>query len=243
MAMPDRRSHRGPHPDDEELFSPEAVAGLRKAVADLSWLLTRGYADKASLILVGDHLSLTQRQRLAVMRSSCSDDRLAVRLGHRVAVEALGHGPMAIDGYNVLITVEAALSGGFLFRGRDGCLRDLASVHGTYRKVDETLPAVARIGGYLAARGVSDVLWLLDSPVSNSGRLKTLILDEARTHGWPWCVELCDRPDPYLIRTDRIVASSDSVVLDGCGRWFNLATEIIVQDLASARIIDLLVPR
>jgi hypothetical protein len=36
-----------------------------------------------------------------------------------------------------------------------------------------------------------------------------------------------------------VVASSDSVVLDDCGRWTNLAAEIITQKLPSATIIDL----
>ena len=71
--MPDKRSHRGPHPDDAKLFAPEKIAHLRNAVEDFSLLLTKGYADKGALKLVGDKFSLTQRQRLAVMRSACSD--------------------------------------------------------------------------------------------------------------------------------------------------------------------------
>ncbi len=43
--MPDHRAHRGPHPDDAELFRADAIPRLRAAVADLSWLLGRGYAD------------------------------------------------------------------------------------------------------------------------------------------------------------------------------------------------------
>ena len=135
--------------------------------------------------------------------------------------------------------MEAALSGGFLFRGRDGCLRDLASIHGTYRKVEETLPAIELIGQFLAEGSVSDVLWLLDSPVSNSGRLKTLIRQEAQAHAWPWQVELSLNPDAELIRTGRVVASSDSVVLDSCTRWVNLGAEIIGRRLPGARVIDL----
>src|SRR5688500_10446127 len=53
-AMPDHRSHRGPHPEDAGLFAPAVHPTLRSAVADLSWLLTRGYADPSALKLVGD---------------------------------------------------------------------------------------------------------------------------------------------------------------------------------------------
>ena len=64
--MPDKRTHRGPHPQDEKLFAPSAIDNLRTAVADFSLLLTKGYAEKSSLKLVGDRFSLTERQRLAV---------------------------------------------------------------------------------------------------------------------------------------------------------------------------------
>ena len=78
--MPDKRSHRGPHPADEKLFAPEAISDLRSALADFSLLLTKGYAEKSSLKLVGDKFSLTERQRLAIMRSACSDQQLAHRV-------------------------------------------------------------------------------------------------------------------------------------------------------------------
>jgi len=237
--MPDKRTHRGPHPADEKLFAAGAISNLRTAVVDYSLLLTRGYAEKGALKLVGDRFSLTERQRLAIMRSACSDQHLASRSQRCVLLENLAGQSIAIDGYNVLITVEAAMSGGVIFKGRDGCFRDLASIHGTYRKVTETIPAVELIGRFLEEVGIGKALWLLDSPVSNSGRLKTLIGELARKNNWNWEIELLLGPDAELKKTDLIVASSDSVVLDGCKRWTNLAAEIIKQKLPSANVIDL----
>jgi len=245
--MPDRRTHRGPHPADEKLFAENKISDLRAALSDFSLLLTKGYADKSGLKLVGDRFSLTERQRLAVMRSACSDQQLASRKQRRVPIENLTGQHIAIDGYNVLITIEAAMSSGVIFRGRDGCLRDLASIHGTYRKVTETIPAVLLIGNFLKEIGVTKVLWLLDSPVSNSGRLKTLIGELAQKNGWDgfdgltagWEIRLLLSPDSELKRTELIVASSDSVVLDGCRKWTNLAAKIIKNKLTSARVIDL----
>ena len=80
-----------------------------------------------------------------------------------------------LDGYNVLTSIEAALSGGVLLLARDGAFRDMASMHGSYRKVEETLPALDLIGRVLAEFGVGEAQWLLDRPVSNSGRLKKII--------------------------------------------------------------------
>jgi len=237
--MPDRRTHRGPHPDDIKLFSANFIPILKAALADFSLLLTKGYADKSALKLVGDRFSLTERQRLAVMRSACSDQQLASRNHRRVGTDSLAGQALAIDGYNVLITVEAAISSGVLFKGRDGCLRDLASIHGTYRKVSETIPAVELIGRFLKEICVQQALWLLDSPVSNSGRLKTLIRQLAEKNHWNWEIKLSISPDAELRRTDLIVVSSDSVVLDACKRWLNLAAEIITQKLPSATVINL----
>ncbi|MBN2316217.1 MAG: DUF434 domain-containing protein [Sedimentisphaerales bacterium] len=237
--MPDKRTHRGPHPADSTLFAPDAVPILRSALADFSLLLTKGYAQKSALKLVGDRFSLTERQRLAVMRSACSDQQLASRNKRRVDLKDLAGQPIAIDGYNVLITVEAAMSGGVIFKGRDGCFRDLASIHGTYRKVTETIPALQLIGEFLQETDVSKAIWLLDSPVSNSGRLKTLMGEIAQENNWNWGIELCLSPDAELKKTEGIVASSDSVVLDQCKKWTNLAVEIITLKLPSATVVNL----
>ena len=237
--MPDRRTHRGRHPEDARLFGQAAVERLRSAVEDFSLLLTKGYGEKGALKLVGDKFSLTARQRLAVLRNACSDEQLDVRSRHRAGLGELREKAVAVDGYNVLITVEAAMSGGVIFRGRDGCYKDLASIHGTYRRVSETLPAVQLIGDFLVEIGVGEVVWLLDSPVSNSGRLKTFIAELAEENGWQWDIRLLANPDAELIKSERIVASSDGVVLDRCGEWVNLAAEIIERKLASVSVIDL----
>jgi len=237
--MPDKRTHRGPHPRDEKLFSPAAIADLRSALADFSLLLTKGYAEKSSLKLVGDRFSLTERQRLAIMRSACSDQELISREKREIKITDVANQAVVIDGYNILITIEAAMSGGVIFKGRDGCFRDLASIHGTYRKVSETIPAVQLIGEFLKKISVANCLWLLDSPVSNSGRLKTLIGELASENEWDWEIELLTSPDAKLIKTDLTVASSDSVVLDNCKSWVNLARVIIEKKLPKADLVDL----
>jgi len=237
--MPDKRSHRGPHPADAKLFAPAAICDLQLAIADFSLLLTKGYAEKSALKLVGDKLSLTQRQRLAIMRNACSDQQLTSRANREIKIAALAGQRIAIDGYNLLITVEAAMSGAVIFKGRDGCYRDLASIHGTYRKVTETIPALELIGEFLNESDIVQALWLLDRPVSNSGRLKTLIGELARKNSWRWEIELLNNPDVELIRTGLTVASSDSVVLDNCRSWVNLAKAIIEDKLPQSHLADL----
>jgi hypothetical protein len=147
-----------------------------------------------------------------------------------------------IDGYNVLTTVEAALGGGILLLARDGTFRDMASMHGHYRKVAETLPALELIGKTLVSLEVAEAVWLLDRPVSNSGRLQQLILTTAENHGWNWKVELVFSPDPILIEAADPVASADSIVLDYCGHWINLGRWTVQQSVPNATIVDLACP-
>jgi hypothetical protein len=237
--MPDTRTHRGPHPADGRLFSAEAVSVIRAAVDDYCLLLSRGYAEAGALKLVGDRFSLARRQRLAVMRASCPDAALAGRRRRCMGVSDLGGGELAIDGYNLLITIEAALGGGCIFRGRDGCLRDLASLHGTYRRVTETVPALEVAGTFLAEHGVFASRWFLDRPVSNSGRLRSLMERIAGENRWGWRVVLAASPDAELKKSPLPVATSDSAVLDACGGWVNLAAEIIAERVPAARVIDL----
>ena len=79
---------------------------------------------------------------------------LAGRKSRQLEINQIAGQTIAIDGYNLLITIEAAMSGGLIFRGRDGCCKDLASIHGTYRKVSETLPAIKLIGEFLQQIGI-----------------------------------------------------------------------------------------
>jgi hypothetical protein len=117
--------------------------------------------------------------------------------------------------------------------------RDLASVHGSYRSVQETDRAIALLGETLAALGPASVDWLLDKPISNSGRLAAKLRDLAALHGWPWHVELCFNPDSAIVASAKIAVTSDAIVLDGSARWFDLKSYLIEQHLPAAWLVDL----
>lgn len=243
--MPDHRRHRGRHPEDDRLFGRGQWERLRLAVSDLSWLLSREYAGTSAVKLVGDRYALTQRQRLAVTRASCSDAARADRARREVTWQSVREEPLAIDGFNVITTIEAALAGGIVFRSRDGCLRDMASVHGTYRSVMETPPAVEMIAQTVAMWRPSACVWYLDAPVSNSGRLAKLIREVGENRQLGWEVSVVNNPDAELSNWPGVVATADSAVLDRCGRWINLARYVLAENgagrggQAPIQVIDL----
>jgi len=230
-SVPDTRKHRGPGPRDREWFSSGTRPDLVAATADLSWLLTRRYGETSSLKLVGDRYRLVERQRVAVMRSACSDQSLVRRQATRLREI---RGPLRIDGFNLILTLESALGGGVVLGGRDGCRRDLASVHGTYRGVEETQPALELTRRWLAEWEVGPCTWYLDAPVSNSGRLASMI----RAMGMGWEAEVVPDPDKLLIQPGVPIATADAGILDRCGPWVNLAG-LLVQQVPGANVIDL----
>jgi hypothetical protein len=237
--VPDSRTNRGAHPRDAECFRPEALPALRQACSDLCWLLTRGYPKSAALKLVGDRWGLRARQRTALQRCAAGDREVAGRSSRRRAAGEVAGAELAVDGYNVLLTVEVALGGGVVLAGRDGTYRDMASVSGSYRKVHQTRPALEALAAVLGELGCRRVHWLLDRPVSNSGRLKALIETAAAEGGWPWSVELSVSPDRDLIAGDAVAATADSAVLDRCGAWLNLAREVVDRSVPAAWVVEL----
>ncbi len=220
------------------------MAVLRRAVPEFSWLRERGYAERASLTLVGDRYQLRARQREAVLRASASEREIAARRrGRRSLSEIAGEG-LWIDGFNLLTTVEAALGGGLLLHCRDGCLRDMVHRGGTWRRVEETHRALEELGAFLEASVVGPCRWLLDQPVSNSGRLAALLRDLAEGRGWSWEVELVPDPDPLLAEAPVPIVSADRAILDRLPRWVNLAWEVVQARIPRAWILDLAaVPR
>lgn len=233
--MPDSLKRRGKHPRDETSFHPDRVPDLLAASRDLAWLKTRGYADSSSLKLVGDRYKLDARQRTAVARSTCSDSELQNRSQRLVQHTDIKGKQLYIDGFNLLTSIEAALGNGILLIGRDGCLRDMSSMHGNYRVLDDTDAAINLIHQFLAEHQPGSIQWLLDKPVSNSGRLKAKILDLAQSFPALNCiVELVPDPDPVLkeipTAEDIAIITADSGILDHCGFWLNTAREIVARE-------------
>ena len=152
-------------PRDAEAFGEHrAIRPCGPASADLCWLLGHGYATVSSLKLVGDRWDLTERQRMAVRRSACSDEDRARRASPRLSTRRARGRELWVNGFNVLTTIEAFLGGGVVIHCRDGTFRDLAGVHGTYRRVVETTPALEPLAGHLEGLRVGRVRWLFDRP-------------------------------------------------------------------------------
>jgi hypothetical protein len=237
--MPDTRSHRGAHPEDAHDFAASNVPVLRTAVDELSYLLGREYSALAALKLVGDHHQLTARQRKAVQRAACTDRARRERAFKRLSPAQVTGASLGIDGFNCLITIEAMLSRAPVFLGRDAAMRDLASVHGTYRSVDETAPALLALKRALVGAGAREAHLFFDRPVGNSGRIKALALELLGDGPLSVSVSLHDQVDRELVAACPLVASSDSWVIDQAEAWLDLPSLVATREGIALWLVDL----
>jgi hypothetical protein len=211
---------------------------LHYAVYDLCWLLDRSYARHSAIKLGGDHHQLAIRQRLAISRAACPSFSREIRITKCLPIERIKDHQFLIDGFNLIITVETAMAGGLLLHCCDGCIRDIASIHGTYRQVHETRQAIELIGNVLQSFTPESVLWLFDKPVSNSGRLAGMVRDIAEAHRWNWQAELIENPDQAILDSHKAAITSDSAILDGVGCWVNLGACLVTKHFHEAWLID-----
>ena len=218
---------RGYTPDDERNFSPDAVERMRIASRHIQYLINEGYDLKQATVFVGNHFLLSERQRLAIMRSVAKDQDLAERKSKQLPLSELKGKEVWIDGFNTVITLEVLLSDSLLFTCMGGTIRDLAALRGTYRLIPETTEAVRLMFDILQEASVGKVIILLDEPVSNSGRLKSLIAETTEQNkSFDLDIRILRDVDRTLYGKEGVI-TSDSIILDHCTSWFNLTSECL----------------
>lgn len=228
---------RGFIPTDKKEFNEESMFTLKKAQNDIIYLIENGYPIKSSSTFVGNHYLLSDRQRLAIVRATSTKEIIAERKTKCIGTDFTPKKVM-IDGLNLIITLEVALSNSTLIKCMDGTVRDLAGLRGTYRLIDKTELALQLIGKKLMDMKIEEVIFYLDSPVSNTGRLKLLILEILSKFPYKVSVELVNNAD-VLLENQSNVVTTDAIILNRCKSWFNISSEIIDESIPSVRLIDL----
>lgn len=230
-------ARRGFVPMDERDFSDESIALLKKAQQDILYLIERGYTLKSASTFVGNHYLLSERQRLAIVRATATRDMINLRKSKQLDRSNL-IGRVAIDGLNTIITLEVALSKGILVKCMDDTIRDLAGLRGTYRLIDETRVAIQLIGEHLSGLNIEEAVFYLDAPVSNTGRLKTLIYEILDGHPFKIDVVIVNNVDVILGGLSQVI-TTDAIILNKCESWYNLVANILKEKLPETDIIDL----
>lgn len=232
--------NRGKNTGDDALFGSEKqLAKLKMAVQDMQYLLSRGYAEKASSELAGNRYKLKTRQIQAFRGAAASEEQIQNRKHKQLQAAELKDKTVYLDGFNVVILLESLLSGAYLFEGTDGCFRDLSGVHGTYKRVNQTQKALELTAQFFQKTEIHKLIWIFDKPVSNSGRIKQMVLDFAVENKMDWEAELQFNPDQFLVDNAEISVSSDAWILDHCKTWFNLIGYLITEEKLEVNLVKM----
>jgi hypothetical protein len=219
---------RGFVPEDGEQFTGKQLGLLQKAADEVQFLLDQGYDVKPVTTFVGNHYMFSERQRLALARSVSSKEWIGKRSGKELLKQGNLIKTARIDGFNTIITLEVALSGSPILYCRDGAVRDLAGLRGTYRVIDKTQKAIELILGQLKILKIPESVFYLDAPVSNSGRLSTFIRQCAEDIGSHVQVQVIPDVDRMLEQMEGVI-SGDAIILNHCISWINIMPRILDQ--------------
>jgi len=216
---------RGFVPEDKTQFTGEQLENLKKAAAEVQYLLDRGYGIKPVTTFIGNHYLFSERQRLSLARSVSSNEDIKRREKKQILEHKKGL-TVYVDGFNVIITLETALSGSPVFLCRDRTIRDLAGLRGTYRIIDRTEQAIYLIFCQFQKWEIKEAVFYLDSPVSNSGRLGSLLLEKAKEFDFPVSTQVIPDVDRTLQEKSGVI-TSDAIILNHCESWINLLPPIL----------------
>ena len=220
---------RGYEPEDERAFTGEQLMLLSKAADEMRYLLNRGYQTKQASTFIGNHYMFSERQRLALARTISSDESVKLRR-KKLIIDCMEMPEVHIDGFNIIITLEVALSGSPVFESMDGTIRDLAGLRGTYRIIDKTEAAIDLVMLWLEQYSIHKAIFYLDAPVSNSKRLASLLREKAQNYQVKVEVEVIPHVDVTLETLDHVI-TSDGIILNKCKSWINMNREVILKQV------------
>jgi len=212
---------------------------LQKAAKDFRYLLNRGYPRKGSLELVGNRYDLTFDERHLLHRGVFSNIDSEARHQRVVSPRAIRNEDLAIDGHNVLITVEAGLSGRPLILADDGFVRDISGLSGSFKKTEMTEKAIRLIVTFLRKWKPRHTLFLFDAPISKSGILAQELRTLLKKEGLPGDALAVKVPETILIGFQGVIATSDTAIIDRSKRVIDLAGDIIRAKIGSVSLLKL----
>jgi len=212
---------------------------LQRAAQDFRYLLNRGYPRKASLELVGNRYGLIFDERHLLHRGVFSDADSVTRQKKIISPEAIRNKDLAIDGHNVLITIEAGLSSRPLVLADDGFIRDISGLSGSFKKTEMTEKAFRLIVTFLKRWRPRHTLFLFDAPISKSGVLAQEVRVLLKKEGLPGDSIAMKVPEKTLIGFQGVVATSDTAIIDRSKKVIDLAGDIIGTQIGSVSLLKL----
>ena len=197
--------------------------------------MDRGYPAASAVRFVSDHHRLTEVQRMVLQRVIIPAGIALSRMDKALSLHEIRGREIFLDGYNCIITSESLLEGFAVYLCDDGFLRDTRGFFRRYRASRRATRPIQEILGLLA--GAGRAVFLLDCQISRSGELAAEIrglMAQMGLEGDALCLRDVDR---QLKCCQKIVASSDGIVIDSSPEAIDLPAEIARRRGIGARII------
>jgi hypothetical protein len=204
-----------------------------KATEDFCYLLNRGYPRKTTLELVGNRYGLTSDERHLLHRGVFSSSDSQARQKKKISIQEVRNKDLAIDGHNVLITIEAGLSRRPLILGDDGFIRDISGLSGSFKKTESTEKAIQFIIHTIKIIKPRQTLFLFDAPISMSGELAQEVRSQLKRENLLGEAMAVKVPEKILIGFPGIIATSDTAIIDQSKKVLDLAGYIITKRIGS----------
>ncbi|MGZ3524379.1 MAG: DUF434 domain-containing protein [Thermodesulfobacteriota bacterium] len=218
---------------------PLKFKDLQKAARDFRFLLNRGYPRKAALELVGNRYGLTSDERHLLHRGVFSDSDSESRRKKKVFLGDVLNQDLVIDGHNVLITIEAGISGRPLILGDDGFIRDISGVSGNFKKTETTEKAIQFIIRAIKKMRPTQTLFLLDAPISKSGELAEAVRNYLKKEDISGNAMALRVPERILIGFPGVVATSDTAIINRSKKVLDLAGHVLRKSIELESLIRL----
>ena len=186
---------------------------------------------------MGNKYQLLSDQRHLLHRGVFSKANSELRRQRKIPIERIRGKDFVIDGYNVIITIEAGLSGRPLVLGDDGFIRDISGLSGNFRRTPKTEEAIRLIIKTLKKMKPHHSLFLFDAPISKSGKLAHELKESLKRDNLSGDARAVKVPEKILIGFPGVVATSDTAIIDQSKKVVDLAGGILSDKIGSASLI------
>ena len=205
----------------------ESWPHLQEASTDFRFLLSRGYPRKAALALVGNRYGLDEIGRRLLHRGVFAPEVARARRAKLRLLREVPGRPLALDGHNVLITLECAARHLPLVAADDGFIRDVGEISRAFKVSDATDRVLTLVADYLADHATGPLEVFYDAPLSLSGELARRTREIFASRGLSVRAQAVPVPERMLSGFPGAIATSDTALIDARETVVDLAGEII----------------
>jgi hypothetical protein len=218
-------------------FDDAAIARLKLAAEEVAWLTGRGYALEVVGELVARQHALSEAQRAALARGTCSEPQYRRRAARELEADDVAKRPLALDAIDAVSAVEAALDGRHVLQTLDGTVRAFGVARATYVPGPSADTAIDRLLAAAKELRPSVVKLYIDEGAAGAKDLESRIV--ARGKALKAKVETALVPSTTkALRAERQIVTGDADTLDACAGWLNLVGPV-VEVIAGAKIVRL----